>query len=202
MFNFIKLKNLIKTESGKSNFVKAVKKIEKIIFSLEKNDLVSIVTKIGIIPEDIEQNSTEEKLYAKTADLILAKCFQELGLKSAVINQRANCADVFAKSLYHKYSLVADAKTFRLNRTAKNQKDFKVKSMVDWKEDNDYAILACPYFQYPKSNSQIFGQALSGNVLLSSWEYFSILLKNNIRAYGKSPILIKIETFPYATLEV
>jgi len=180
MVNFSEIKNLIKTKSEYSDFVRAGKELEEIIFSLNKNDLISIITKIGIIPENIEHNSSEEKLYAKTADMVLAKCFQELGLKASVINQRANCADVSAKSLYHKYSLVADAKTFRLSRTAKNQKDFKVKSMVDWREDNDYAVLACPYFQYPKNNSQIYGQALSGNVLLFSWEYFSILLQNNI----------------------
>jgi len=85
-----------------------------------------------------------------------------------------------AKSQFHNYSLVGDAKSFRLSRTAKNQKDFKIKSMVDWKGDNNYSILICPYYQYPKSKSQIYGQALDDNIALFSWEYFSILLENNI----------------------
>jgi type II restriction enzyme len=94
--------------------------------------------------------------------------------------ERANCADVVAKSQFHNYSLVGDAKSFRLSRTAKNQKDFKVKSMADWKGDNDYSVLVCPYYQYPKSRSQIYGQALNDNITLFTWEYLSILLENNI----------------------
>jgi type II restriction enzyme len=85
-----------------------------------------------------------------------------------------------AKSKFHGYSLVGDAKSFRLSRTAKNQKDFKVKSMADWKGDNDYSVLVCPYYQYPKSKSQIYGQALNDNITLFSWEYLAILLENNI----------------------
>jgi len=112
--------------------------------------------------------------------MVLAKCFQELGLKSSVNKERADCADVVAKSLFHNYSLAGDAKSFRLSRTAKNQKDFKVKSMSDWKGDNDYSVLVCPYYQYPKLKSQIYGQALNDNITLFSWEYLSILLENNI----------------------
>jgi len=85
-----------------------------------------------------------------------------------------------AKSQYHGYSLVGDAKSFRLSRTAKNAKDFKVASIGGWKGDSDYAVLVCPYFQYPKSRSQIYGQALNDNVALFSWEYLSVLLENNV----------------------
>jgi type II restriction enzyme len=154
--------------------------IQGFIFNLTRQELIPLVTEIGAIPEDIGHDSTEEKLYAKTSDIVLAKCFQELGLKSSVNKERLNCADVAARSQFHNYSLVGDAKSFRLSRTAKNQKDFKVKSMAEWKGDNDYSVLVCPYYQYPKSKSQIYGQALSDNVSLFSWEYFSILLENNI----------------------
>jgi hypothetical protein len=84
-----------------------------------------------------------------------------------VNKERSNCADVVGKSVIHGYSFVGDAKAFRLSRTAKNQKDFKVKSMSDWRGDHDYSILVCPYFQYPKNNSQIYGQALDGNICLN-----------------------------------
>jgi type II restriction enzyme len=52
--------------------------------------------------------------------------------------------------------------------------------MSEWKGENDYAILVCPFYQYPKSRSQIYGQALDDNITLFSWEYLSILLENNI----------------------
>ena len=178
--NFSELRSIIKDVSKKGAFEQSSELLQTKIFALSKTDIIPIITEIGAIPEDIGHDSSEEKLYAKVSDIVLAKCFQELGLKSSVTKERANCADVVAKSQFHNYSLIGDAKSFRLSRTAKNQKDFKVKSMADWKGDNDYSVLVCPYYQYPKRTSQIYGQALNENVTLFSWEYLSILLENNI----------------------
>lgn len=179
--DFNELKKIIKIASQKQDFQTESKNLENLIFSLHKNEFLPLIIEIGSIPEDIEHDSTEEKLYTKVSDIILAKSLIELGLNAIVNKERANCADVIAKSIFHNYSLVADAKSFRLSRTAKNQKDFKIKSMVDWKCDNDYSILCSPYFQYPKIKSQIYGQSIQGNVTLFSWEYLSILLTENIK---------------------
>lgn len=178
--NFQHLRELIRIASAKKNFADACSSIQEIIFSLPKKDFIPIISEIGTIPEDISHDSSEEKLYAKVADIILSKCLQEMRLQSTVNKERTNCADVVAKSPIYKYTLVADAKAFRLSRTAKNQKDFKVKSLADWRGDHDYAILVCPFYQYPKSASQIYGQALDENVNIFAWEYFSILLEHNI----------------------
>jgi type II restriction enzyme len=178
--NFTELRIKIKDEATKGTFEQSTDLIQSLIFGLDKRELIPITTEIGAIPEDIGHDSSEEKLYAKVSDIVLAKCFQELGLKSSVNKERSNCADVVAKSQYHNYSLVGDAKSFRLSRTAKNAKDFKVTSMVEWKGDSDFAVLVCPYYQYPKSRSQIYGQALNDNIILFSWEYFAILLESNI----------------------
>jgi type II restriction enzyme len=178
--NFQELRSIIKGKSSNGTFEASSDLIQAKIFDLKKEELIPIITEIGAIPEDIGHDSSEEKLYAKVSDMVLAKCFQELGLKSSVNKERANCADVVAKSQFHNYSLVGDAKSFRLSRTAKNQKGFKVKSMTDWKGDNNYSVLVCPYYQYPKSRSQIYGQALNDNITLFAWEYLSILLENNI----------------------
>lgn len=178
--NFTELCKTIDEFTIRYDFQNASEALEDKIFSLQKNDFIPLVTEIGTIPESIGHDSTEEKLYSKVSDIVLSKCFQELGLKSTVLRERANSADVEAKSKYHNYSLVGDAKAFRLSRTAKNQKDFKVESMDHWKGNNDYSVLVCPYFQYPKSKSQIYGQALNRNISLFSWEYFSVLLKSNL----------------------
>ncbi len=154
--------------------------LEAEIFSLSKTELIPLVSNAGIIPESIAHDSSEEKLFTKATEIILAKCFQELGLKAETIKTRSGCADVSAKSRFHNYSLVADAKAFRLSRTAKNQKDFKVEAMDSWRKEADYAVLACPYFQYPKKASQIYEQAITRNVLLFSWEYIRFLLENDI----------------------
>lgn len=152
------------------------------INSISFEDFLSILAEIGTIPERIIHDSTEEKLYSKVTDIILSRSFSELGLKSKVLTERANSADVLAESVYHNYSLVGDAKAFRLSRTAKNQKDFKVKSMNDWRGDeNDYAVLVSPYNLYPKTTSQIYSQALTVNVCLFSWEHLYFLLSNHVK---------------------
>ena len=131
--------------------------------------------------QKISNDSKEEKLYSKVSYIMLKKCFEELGFATSLSVTRADTADVLAKSKYHNYSLVSDAKAFRLSRTAKNQKDFKVESMDVWRADNDYAVLCCPYYQYPKRTSAIFKQSLDKKVSLLSWEHFSFLIKNNIK---------------------
>ena len=118
---FSKLRVLIKEESRKGTFIPSSELIQSVIFGLERADIIPIVTEIGSIPEDIGHDSSEEKLYAKVSDILLVKCFQELGYKSTVNKERANCADVIAKSQYHNYSLIGDAKSFRLSRTAKTR---------------------------------------------------------------------------------
>ena len=84
----------------------------------------------GAIPEAYGHDTSEEKLYSKYTDALLAVTFRALGLKSIVLTERADAADVevFADG----YAFVADAKAFRLTRTAKNQKDFKIQAMDGW----------------------------------------------------------------------
>lgn len=178
--NFTELKIELNNCDGLS-FVAATQKLQGIIFNLPKSDIIELITEIGTIPEDIGHDSTEEKLYTKVSDILLAKTLIELNLEATVLTQRADCADVIAQSHYHTYSLVGDAKAFRLSRTAKNAKDYKVNSMDKWRGDSDYSVLVCPYFQYPKSTSQIYKEALDGNVALFSWEYLYILLKQGVK---------------------
>ena len=147
---------------------------------LTKEELVEIVKEIGTIPECIEASSSAEKLFSKASDCVLARCFTELGLPSIAVNERGNSADIVAKSL-HGYTLVADAKTFRLSRTAKNQKDFKIDNLSNWRgSEHDFALLVAPYFQYPNTQSQIYSSALDKQVCLLSWEHILFLLVNNV----------------------
>lgn len=179
------IKNLlieIKNASG-DNFKNATEQVRQYIDDISDSDFKDIVKEIGTIPESIEHDSTEEKLYSKASDIVLARCFRMLGLAARALDERADSADILAESTsgYH-YSLVADAKCFRLSRTAKNQKDFKVSNLSDWRgSENEYAVLVAPYFQYPQATSQIYSKALDNNVCLLSWEHISILLDRNVR---------------------
>lgn len=178
--DYIDLRSLIR-ENSKLDFAAASSNLQSILFDISRTDVLSLITEIGIIPEDIGHDSSEEKLYTKVSDILFAKALKEMDFEVTVLKERSNCADIIAQSKYHNYSLVGDAKAFRLSRTAKNAKDFKVDSMVHWREDNDFSVLACPYFQYPKNNSQIYRSALDGNVSLFSWEYLYIILSENVK---------------------
>lgn len=167
--------------SKTGSFKEQTRKVVDYVDSLADEDIKRIVKEIGTIPECIRASSSEEKLFSKSSDIILARCFRMLGLKSKAVAERADSADVIAESLHHKYSLVADAKCFRMSRTAKNQKDFKVAALSNWRGgENEYAVLVSPYFQYPKAESQIYKTALDNNVCLLAWEHISILLDYNI----------------------
>ncbi len=165
------------------DFKDATEEIRIFVDDIPKDDFKKIVKQIGTIPENIEHDSTEEKLYSKASDIVLARCFRLLGLASRALDERADSADILAESISgYNYSLVADAKCFRLSRTAKNQKDFKISNLSDWRgSENEYAVLVAPYFQYPQSTSQIYSKALENNVCLLAWEHISILLEQNVK---------------------
>ena len=107
------------------SFPDATQRLQERIYALDRAHTIQLVSQIGSIPEDIGHDSTEEKLYAKVSDILLAKSLIEMNLEATVLTQRADCADVVAQSHYHRYSLVGDAKAFRLSRTARNAKDYK-----------------------------------------------------------------------------
>ncbi|MDD6567325.1 MAG: HindIII family type II restriction endonuclease [Eubacteriales bacterium] len=184
MFNeLVLLINSLENE----NFKYATEIVREYIDDMQENDFLQIVKQIGTIPECIEHDSSSEKLYSKTSDIVLARCFRILGLASRALDERGDSADIIAESQAgYNYSLVADAKCFRLSRTAKNQKDFKVSNLSDWRgSENEYAVLVSPYFQYPQSASQIYSKALEHNVCLLSWEHIAILIENNIKENDK-----------------
>lgn len=180
MFNRL-LKKINKVKS--LEFDKATEELENFVYN--NSNFLYILGEIGAIPESIEHDSTEEKLFSKVSDIVLSRAFIEIGLDSEVLKQRGNSADVFAESKFYEYSLVADAKSFIMSRTAKNQKDFKINSLNNWRGNSEYAILCNPYFQYPKKTSQIYSQSMEFNVCLFSWEHFIFLIKNKIKENNK-----------------
>ena len=134
----------------------------------------------GIIPESFTPSSSEEKLWAKYCDILVARAFSLLGIPSEVLRTRGDSAD-FRGVLGH-YRIVGDAKAFRLSRTAKNQKDFKVQALNDWRREDDFATLVGPLSQYPTTSSQIYSQAKRCNVTLFSYVHLRFLLDHEVTA--------------------
>ena len=129
----------------------------------------------GAIPEGYGHDSSEEKLYSKYTDIIIHKSFTAVGLTSLVLKERADVADV--ECVCEDYGFVADAKAFRLSRTAKNQKDFKVEAMDGWKHGKPFAMLVCPVYQLPPRTSQIYQQAAARSVCIYSYTHLAVLVR-------------------------
>lgn len=129
----------------------------------------------GDIPESYHHDSSEEKLYSKYTDALLCEAYKAVGFRSLVLKERGDAADVeaFAKG----FSFVADAKAFRLSRTAKNQKDFKVQAMDGWKRGKPYAMVVCPIYQLPTKSSQIYEQASVRNVCTFTFSHLAMLVR-------------------------
>ncbi len=165
------------------NFGNDTEKLENELEEENKEEgissLIDHLRLCGNIPESYGHGSSEEKLYSKYTDCLLSFAYKTFGLKSIVLKERADAADVetFAKD----YSFVADAKAFRLSRTAKNQKDFKIQAMHGWKRGKPYAMVVCPIYQLPSSASQIYQQATSQNICIFTYSHLALLL-----AFSKS----------------
>lgn len=176
------------------NFGDDSDKLEKELEAeIKKNGISSLIDHFrlcGNIPESYGHDTSEEKLYSKYTDCLLSLAYSSLGLKSLVLKERADAADVeaFAKD----YSFVADAKAFRLSRTAKNQKDFKVQAMHGWKRGKPYAMVVCPIYQLPTSSSQIYQQATTQNVCIFTYSHLALLLSySQVEGQVKAQQLLK-----------
>ncbi len=176
------------------NFGNDTDKLEtELEFEIQANGITSLIDHLrlcGNIPESYGHDTSEEKLYSKYTDCLLSLTYAALGLKSIVLKERADAADVeaFAKD----YSFVADAKAFRLSRTAKNQKDFKVQAMHGWKRGKPYAMVVCPIYQLPTSSSQIYQQAITQNVCIFTYSHLALLLSySEVEGQAKAQQLLK-----------
>jgi hypothetical protein len=126
----------------------------------------------GAIPEKYGHDTSEEKLYSKYTDVVIHEAYLSMGFNSIVLKERADVADVECVS--NDYSFVADAKAFRLSRTAKNQKDFKVQAMDVWKHGKPYAMVVCPVYQLPFRTSQIYQQAGARSVCIATYTHLAV----------------------------
>lgn len=154
-------------------------RIEKELKSEIKRDglqaLLDHLRLCGSIPEKYGHDSSEEKLYSKYTDALLSSVLNYIGLSSIVLTGRADTADV--EAVCDAYSLVGDAKVFRLSRTAKNQKDFKVEALHQWKRGKQYALVVSPIYQLPTRNSQIYQQAIARTVCVFSYSHLAVIVR-------------------------
>ena len=187
--------NEISTLSG--NFGIDSEKVEsEIQKEITKNGIDSLLGHLrlcGVIPECYGHDTSEEKLYSKYTDVVIHQTFLSMGLNSLVLRERADVADV--ECVTEKYSFVADAKAFRLSRTAKNQKDFKVQAMDNWKHGKPYAIVICPVYQLPSNQSQIYQQAAARSVCIGTYSHLAVLSRYSMLKGKEKSIELLHELF-------
>jgi len=143
------------------------------------------------IPESYGHDTSEEKLYSKYTDALISVTYSFMGLNSLVLTERADAADV--EAVAQDYSFVADAKVFRLSRTAKNQKDFKIQAMDGWKRGKSFAMVVCPLYQLPSRNSQIYQQAAARNVCIFSYSHLAVLAQL-VKTEGQAAVINLLHT--------
>ncbi|MEM2507677.1 MAG: HindIII family type II restriction endonuclease [Nitrososphaeria archaeon] len=154
---------------------------ERIGYWNEKK-LIYHLSHVGVIPETFEHDSSEEKFYAKYCDVLIYGFFKLYGMDAELVTTRGDQPDVIGR-LRNKYVIIADAKAFRLSRTALNPKDYKISAVDRWKKQQnaDYACLVSSFF--PKGRSRLFQEAVTHGVALLSYAHLQyILLDPNWRS--------------------
>ena len=181
-------------ENKELSFVTRAESIAHSLDTCTDDEVLEHLDNAGIIPECFDHDSTEEKLFAKYCDALLARALNALGMKAVTIVERADAADVIAE--LDNYRVVGDAKAFRLSRTAKNQKDFKVEALDKWRKGAEYACLVSPLYQFPNSNSQIYLQASAYNVTLLSYTHLAFLIRSKPAPQTLRPLWEVSKTIP------
>lgn len=174
----------------------SAKVAEELATETQNNGLETLLGHLrlcGAIPEQYDHDSSEEKLYSKYTDTVIHEAFKMIGCESAILTARADVADV--EAVTDSYSFVADAKAFRLSRTAKNQKDFKVQAMDRWKHGKPYAMVVAPVYQLPSRSSQIYQQAATNNVCIGTYSHLAVLCRLAISEGPDASISLLHEIF-------
>ena len=187
--------NLCKSAENLEERVKVI--LEKIgTWDLEK--LTYHLSHVGVIPETYGHDSSEEKLYAKYCDILIYAFFKLYGMEAKLVTTRGDYPDVIGK-FANKYTIVADAKAFRLSRTALNPKDYKISALGRWREQAkaNYACLVGSFF--PKTRSRLFQEAVTHKVTLLSYAHLQFILSD---PNWKSIDLIPLWKLPYSLSNV
>lgn len=151
--------------------------IEDFIHSLTTEEFLLLLSESGFIPEYYDHDSSEEKVYAKAMDLLVDFSFKKMGFESLVSKERSNAADVMVHTVNRSYSMVLDAKAFRVSRTALNPKDYKIEALNVWRKGADYACLVGPLVGFPEGKSRIFEESVKYNVTLLTFSHLQFMLE-------------------------
>lgn len=160
------------------NFPDKVKELIETIGEWNLSKLSYHLENAGSIPEEYKHDSSEEKLYAKYCDFLIFGFFQLLGMEARLCEERGDYADVIGKT--KNYIVVADAKAFRLSRTALNPKDYKIEALNGWrkKANGNFACLVAPINEFPKGKSRLYIECARYNISMLSYNHLLFIISS------------------------
>ena len=157
---------------------------QEFVSGLNDDSLKTLLGEAGFIPEGYDIDSSEEKVYAKAMDILVAESLSRVGYNCTVSEERSNSADVTAESIggQHPHTLVLDAKAFRLSRTALNPKDYKIEALNTWRKQANFASLVAPLAGFPQGNSRLYKEAITFNVTLLTFSHLQFMLEQGVQS--------------------
>lgn len=114
----------------------------------------------GYIPDLYSNDSSEETLYTKLIEVLVAEWADRMGFTAEIIKQKASMEDI--KIYINGSVIVCDAKSFRLGRSqqAPNAKDFlkleDIRKWMDRYEDSIGGLVTYPCTHEWKTSSDIY----------------------------------------------
>lgn len=150
-------------------------RLEERLNNVQRQDLTDNLVEFSVLPESFFHDSSEEKLWAKFSDMLLAKSLGFLGFETEVIIQRGDTGDV--KATNQIYSIIGDAKTSRLSLSTLNAKDLKIPSLDGWRgDDYQYSLMLASFGKFLRKKSRAYSEAVNHNVTIISYVHLSFLL--------------------------
>ncbi|MFI4977623.1 MAG: HindIII family type II restriction endonuclease [Solirubrobacterales bacterium] len=156
------------------SFESKAARVDGFVRALSRAQLGRLLGESGFIPEEYAHDSSDEKLYAKAMDSLVAAALRAVGYSAEATRERSDAADVLATRTG--YGVVLDAKAFRLSRTALNPKDYKITALSGWRGDHRYAALVGPLAGFPDRTSRLFEEAADSNVTLLTFSHLQFML--------------------------
>ncbi len=173
---------LIDAISGSvQTFTEKARTVVEFVDALSGESLLQLLSEAGFIPEAYEHDSSDEKVYAKAMDGLVAVALRRMGYDAHVTDERANAADVIARCPDDADNSIAlDAKAFRLSRTALNPKDYKIEALNTWRKEERYACLVGPIAGFPEGKSRLYDESVRFDVGLMTFSHLRFLLEHGV----------------------
>lgn len=169
------------------NTTKIASEFELHLNSLSDNELIDLLLFSIYIPDEYSHDSSEETLFTKLIEVLVAHYFKRLGLDSIYLTTKSGREDVaifFAEN--REQAVVSDVKTFRLGRSQKapNVKDFVKPSdfKTEWAPKHKSSLgglIVFPHSHEWQSNSQVYAYCSDNDfpIIMLTYTHLVILLK-------------------------